>query len=403
MPATALKIKTPRSTKTRAKVAKREQGHEAALAQLRATADRRPGEIRFASATLVADALDAKVRGYKSIALVWGESMLRIRTDKAHGLVAELRRHPDARVWLSTGSTIPRLCVRWTTVVNGRECEGGYNWVDCLESSFYPLQLDRAGDPSTGAVVTSIVRTTVGAFRRAFDATKPVRDAADRDPHRAMRLLPASSGKGFLLASTDGSRAHLAALPASGAVKTSPILPSSLVDRIAGLLTGIPDAAPLSLVRSTGDDSKTVVEVRVLGHRIAEYVTDDDARFPPVGKPLAQARELSGTATVRLTYADLSGALGKRPKQDTVCVSHRPDGIRLTMSEPDTGDATVDVACDASVDAFPTTGFFPRYLLDAVQACGGNEAVEVRFAADPCDPCLVRGKRGMAIVMPKRI
>lgn len=398
MSATALKIKTSRATKQTRKVAKREQGYEAAAQRLRATCVRSPGQVRFPVPTVLADVLDSK----GSILLVSGECQVWLSPDVRKGVVTALRGKANVRAWLDTSGR-GVLRIRWTTDVRGRPCDGGYNLACDPQGSWRPIVLDGATDPATGSVVTSIVRTTVGAFRRAFDVALAPRKSADRDPQRAMRLLPASSGKGFLLASTDGSRAHLAALPASGAVKTSPILPSALVDRIAGLLTGIPDVAPLSIVRSTGDDSKTVVEVRVLGHRIAEYVTDDDARFPHVEQPLKQARELVNTATVRLTYADLSGALGKRPKQDTVCVSHRTDGIRLTMSDPDTGDSTVDVACDASVDAFPTTGFFPRYLLDAVQACGGGEACEVRFAADPCDPCLVRGKRGMAVVMPKRI
>lgn len=390
----ALKIKTTRSTKQRAKVARREQGYETATQRVLATCVRTATRVDFPVPSVLADALDSKGPVFFAI----GETRIGLDADRRRGVVAMLRRE-GVTAWLDLAGQ-GRLCVRW----NGGK--GGWNFNCGWDVAFRPIVLDGSSEPTTGAVVTSIVRTTVGAFRQAFEGALSARYRdTDRPERRAMRLVPLDSGRGFLLASTDGSRAHYAALPASGSLKTSPIIPAAMADRVAGMLHGIPDVAPLSLVRSTGDDSRTVLEIRVAGCRVAEYVTDNDARFPTVGKPLAQARELSGTATVRLSYAMLADAIGKKPKQENVVVSWLSNGIRISMSDPGTGDATVDVDCGegAALDRFPSTGFFPRYLLDALLACGGGEGCEVRFAADPCGPCLVRGKKGMAVVMPKRI
>jgi hypothetical protein len=165
----------------------------------------------------------------------------------------------------------------------------------------------------------------------------------------------------------------------------------------------VPDVSPLSLVRSAGDDSRVVLEIRCMGSRIAEYVTDNDARFPSAGNVLAQARKLSNTATVGLTHEQLADAIGKRPKATWITISHHADGLRVSWSDPTTGDATVDVACDASVNAFEPVTVHPRYLLDAMLARGGKAGtVEIRLAGKE-EPILVRGSRGMALAMPKTV
>jgi len=385
----ALKIKTARSTKQRAKVARREQGFEAATQRLLATCVRTTTRVDFPVTSVLADALDAKGPVFFAI----GETRIGLDADRRRGVVTMLRRE-GVTAWLELAGN-GRLCVRWN------EGKGGWNFNCGWDVAFRPIVLDGATDPATGAVVTSIVRTTVGSFRQAFESAMPARYRdTDKPERRAMRLMPLDSGRGFLLASTDGSRAHYAAMPASGSLKTSPIIPSAMVDRVAGLLHGIPDVAVLSIVRSTGDDSRTVLEIRVPGARIAEYVTDTDARIPAMGSVLAQGRKGAG-ATVRLSYAQLADAIGKRPKADWIVVAHHADGLRVSWSSAEQGDATVDVACDASVNSFEPVTVSPRYLLDAVLACGGaSGTVEIRIAG-PGDVILVRGPRGMALAMPK--
>jgi DNA polymerase-3 subunit beta len=104
----------------------------------------------------------------------------------------------------------------------------------------------------------------------------------------------------------------------------------------------------------------------------------------------------------------LEGALRRvslmsKEKTNAVRMSVEPGAVILTSSNPDMGEAKETVPVVYSGEGM-VTGFNARYLLDALSALEGEQAV-FEFK-DPLSPCLIRqeGDAGyLCVVMPMRV
>lgn len=164
---------------------------------------------------------------------------------------------------------------------------------------------------------------------------------------------------------------------------------------------------------SKGKTAPENVTVKVCAAKI-EYQIGDvtllskniDGTFPDYGRviPTGNDKRLAiGAKSLATGIEQVDCIASERGR--AVKLSTSTGSVRLTVSNPDTGSARMDVACDYDADPMDV-GFNARYLLDILGHVESESAV--LMLADPGSPCLITGAdaddEGVSFVlMPMRV
>ena len=246
---------------------------------------------------------------------------------------------------------------------------------------------------------TTVVHEPVTLVAAEFaEALRQVVRAASSDDS-----LPVISGvlmtaevAGLRLVATDRYRLAVRDLPGTTVLQENQhvLVPSRALSELQRLLSG---AESVTLRLGERDASFQVGSVRLTTRLI-------EGEFPPYQKLIPESypnrlivnREalLDAVRRVRLLVKDAI---------TPVRVSLRPDGVECTVITQELGQATEDL--DAKYEgAELVMGFNPTFLIDGLEAVGGDEIVLETL--DPMKPATLRGTEGgeyLYLLMPVRL
>jgi DNA polymerase III subunit beta len=231
------------------------------------------------------------------------------------------------------------------------------------------------------------------------DALRQVVPAAATDDNRPMLtgvLLTSESGSGLRMVATDSYRLAKRELP--GTTMLSQGQKVLVPARALGELQRILSSSDTLTVRLGTNDAGFEVGPVVLTTRLIEGEFPNYNQLIPQSSPnrLVVSRDPLVEAVRRMR-------LLIRESTTPVRMALRPDGIELSVSTQDLGQAKEDI--DAKYEgAEMTIAFNPSYLVDGVEAAGGEEIVIEMV--DALKPAVIRPSEGqdyIHLLMPVRV
>ncbi|HET6963595.1 MAG TPA: DNA polymerase III subunit beta [Acidimicrobiales bacterium] len=231
------------------------------------------------------------------------------------------------------------------------------------------------------------------------DALRQVVPAAATDDNRPMLtgvLLTSESGNGLRMVATDSYRLAKRELPGSTMLSQGQkvLVPA----RALGELQRILSSADTLTVRLGTNDAGFEVGPVVLTTRLIEGDFPNYNQLIPQSSPnrLVVSRDPLVEAVRRMR-------LLIRESTTPVRIALRSEGIELSVATQDLGQAKEEI--DAKYEgAEMTIAFNPSYLVDAVEAAGGEEVVVEMV--DALKPAVIRPSEGqdyIHLLMPVRV
>jgi DNA polymerase III subunit beta len=230
------------------------------------------------------------------------------------------------------------------------------------------------------------------------DALRQVVRAASNEESRPILtgVLMAAEGEGLRLVSTDSYRLAVRDLAGIGILGADQrvLVPSRALNELGRLLAG---SGEVALRLGEHDATFTIGSIAVTT-RLIEGEFPNYRQLIPSSYPnkLTIAREALLDAVRRVK-------LLARDPTTPVRIDLRPDGIQLTVVTNDWGTATEDV--DAKYEGVEMkVAFNPAYLIDGVEAIGGEEVV--LSTLDSLKPATLRPTEGddyLYLLMPVRV
>ena len=231
------------------------------------------------------------------------------------------------------------------------------------------------------------------------DALRQVVPAAATDDNRPMLtgvLLTSESGSGLRMVATDSYRLAKRELPGTTMLSEGQkvLVPARALSELQRILS----SADTLTVRLGTTDAGFDVGPVVLTTRLIEGEFPNYNQLIPQSSPnrLVVSREPLVEAVRRMR-------LLIRESTTPVRLNLRPEGIELSVATQDLGQAKEDI--DAKYEgAEMTIAFNPAYLLEAVDAAGGEEVVVEMI--DALKPAVIRPSDGqdyIHLLMPVRV
>lgn len=258
-------------------------------------------------------------------------------------------------------------------------------------NEFPRLPLYASGDNAGGEV-------TLNAAELA-DALRQVVRAASSDDARPILtgVLMAAEGTGLRMVATDSYRLAVRDLPGTSVLREGQkvLVPSKALVELQRLLTG---ATQVTLRLGEHDATFDVGDVR-LTTRLIEGEFPNYRQLIPSAYPnrLVVGKDglLDAVRRVKLLVRDAT---------TPVRIALRPEGIGLSVTVPEVGQASEDV--DAKYEgAEMTVAFNPAYLIDGVEAIDGDEVVLETI--DALRPAVIRSTdqtgEYLYLLMPVRV
>lgn len=213
-----------------------------------------------------------------------------------------------------------------------------------------------------------------------------------------MHVAEGADGTLLTFVATDGHRLSRLGMPAPAGTEGMPgvIIPRKAVGEIARLAA----ALPKETLRFSVSPSKIRVEAGpfALVSKLIDASFPDYKRVIPSGN---DKRAVLDAAALRAALDRVSTISSERGR--AVKLSLGEGALRLSVSNPDAGDAAEEI--DADYDAAPLEiGFNARYLLDILGALGGD-TVLIKLA-DPGSPTILQTRDGaehLTVLMPMRV
>lgn len=198
-------------------------------------------------------------------------------------------------------------------------------------------------------------------------------------------------GERLRLVTTDGHRLHTTTTPVA--------LPSSWTPAIL-------HRRALAVLRSVLDGGATV-EIAAVGRDLVfrcggamVKARQIEANFPDYNKVIPARSDKTCTLPVAATLEALARATVFAKGEAIVRLTFG-DTLEFDCKTLDVGDGHDEVPIDAWTGDVGTVSLSPRYLADALRACGGSD---VDFGwGDAVSPCTVRGAQTVCVLMPCRI
>jgi DNA polymerase-3 subunit beta len=264
-------------------------------------------------------------------------------------------------------------------------------------SNFAVRLLPSADFPRLPVASDQVDAVTLSASELA-EALRQVVRAASADDARPILtgvLMTAEEG-GLRLVATDSYRLAVRDLPGTAVLREGQevLVPSKALTELQRLLTG---AEQVTLRLAEHDVTFEVGNVQ-LTSRLIEGEFPPYRRLIPSNYPnrliIEKEALLDAVRRVKLLVRDAT---------TPVRMALRPDGIELTAINTDVGQASEDV--DAKFEgAELTVAFNPAYLIDGVEAVGGDEILLETI--DALKPAVIRPTEGseyLYLLMPVRV
>lgn len=230
------------------------------------------------------------------------------------------------------------------------------------------------------------------------EALRQVVRAASGDDARPVLtgVLLAAEETGLRLVATDSYRLAVRDLPGTNVLREGQkvLVPSRALSELQRLLSG---AENVTVRLGTTEASFEVGDVR-LTTRLIEGEFPNYRQLIPASYPnrltISKDALLDAVRRVKLLVRD---------QTTPVRMALRPDGIELTVTNPTEGKATEDV--DAKYEGTEmTVAFNPAYLIDGIEAAGGEEVtLETLDALKPATLRAVDGGDYLYLLMPVRV
>ena len=240
------------------------------------------------------------------------------------------------------------------------------------------------------------VSVPAGEFAEALRQVVPAAATDDNRPMLTGVLLTSESGQGLRMVATDSYRLAKRELPGTTMLSQGQkvLVPARALAELQRLLSG----AEQLTVRLGANDAGFEVGPVVLTTRLIEGDFPNYNQLIPQSAPnrLVVAREPLVEAVRRMR-------LLVRESTTPVRMSLRPDGIEISVATPDLGQAKEDI--DAKYEgAEMVVAFNPAYLVEAVEAAGGDEVV-IQMV-DSLKPAVIHPSEGddyLHLLMPVRV
>jgi len=210
---------------------------------------------------------------------------------------------------------------------------------------------------------------------------------------------------GSRMVATDGSRLFYASIETSSgafALAKKTILPRET----AALVLGIePDKG--EDVQVTVDKGGKFIQFDWMKTGIRMISRLFDGEFPDYRQVIGEHTKRA--AVLEISTADLTRALSSvevmiEDRNRTVRLTMYPDQVRLTVTSPKSGDASISIDAKYDGPMGYAVGMNAKYLADAAKACKA-ETVLITFG-QALDPVLVKGagtEGVLGVVMPMRL
>lgn len=230
------------------------------------------------------------------------------------------------------------------------------------------------------------------------DALRQVVRAASGDDARPVLtgVLMAAEGDGIRLVATDSYRLAVRDLPGSSVLREGQkvLVPSRALAELQRLISSDDNV----ILRLGDHDATFEVAGTRLTTRLIEGEFPDYRALIPASYPnrltIGKDALLDAVRRVKLLVRD---------QTTPVRMALRPDGVELTVTNPTEGKATEDV--DAKYEGTEmTVAFNPAYLIDGIEAAGGDEVtLETLDALKPATLRAVDGGDYLYLLMPVRV
>lgn len=231
--------------------------------------------------------------------------------------------------------------------------------------------MPEGGTEVSGALLSSLL-----------SAVKPAMSTDDSRPHIACVMLD-----GEVAVATDGHRLH----KREGGLGLEVQVPPKGVELLGKLASDGDVTVAVGQGNLFAQQGERVVAVRLV-----------DEAFPPYRKVIPDRGKAKQVVTVERSA--LSSALKRlsylSPQSQAVRFRVEAGTLHLATSDPDVGEGTEEVSCDAT-EASAWIGMNAKYMLDALGGAVGDE-VGIRLMGE-LDPVVIECEGYEAVCMPMRV
>lgn len=240
------------------------------------------------------------------------------------------------------------------------------------------------------------VSLPVAQFSEAVRQVVPAAAADDTRPMLTGVLLTSESGTGLRLVATDSYRLAKRELPNASVLSEGEkvLVPARALNELQRVMSGAEEMkVRLGKTDAGFEVGRVIVTTRLIEGEFPNYNQLIPSHYPnrlTVGRePLVDA-----VRRVRLLVKDAT---------TPVRLALRPTGVELSVVSQEVGQAVEEL--DAKYEgAEMTVGFNPAYLIDGLEAAGGDEVVlEVLDALKPATIRPVDGEDYLYLIMPVRL
>jgi DNA polymerase-3 subunit beta len=240
------------------------------------------------------------------------------------------------------------------------------------------------------------VSLAVGEFSEAVRQVVPAAASDDTRPMLTGVLLTSESGTGLRLVATDSYRLAKRELPNASVLSEGQkvLVPARALNELSRVMSG---AEEMKVRLGTSDAGfevgQTVVTTRLIEGEFPNYNQLIPSHYP---NRLVVGREplVDAVRRVRLLVKDAT---------TPVRLALGPSGVELSVVSQEVGQAVEEL--DATYEGGEiTVGFNPAYLIDGLEATGGDEVVlEVLDALKPATIRPGSGEDYLYLIMPVRL